>query len=73
MITNIKYIYSDTGEVEAAIVPIQAWRAVEKQLQTVPKPTTPFKASKFRGAFRKLNINVEEEIREMRDEWTRNF
>lgn len=72
MIANIKYIYSDTGEVEAAIVPIQAWRLVEQQLQAIPTPT-PFKASKFRGAFRKLNINVEEEIRKMRDEWTRNF
>lgn len=71
MIIDIKYIYSNTGEVEAAIVPIQAWRAVEKQLETTP--IVPFKPSKFRGVFSKLNINVEEEIRKIRDEWTRNF
>ncbi|MEN0050981.1 MAG: hypothetical protein AAF806_28205 [Bacteroidota bacterium] len=26
MIANIKYIYDESGEVEAAIVPIQKWR-----------------------------------------------
>lgn len=70
MIADIKYIYNDMGEVEAAIVPIQTWRAMEQKIETKP---TPFHASKFRGIFSHLNIDVEQEIKKVRDEWKRNF
>jgi len=69
MVANIKYIYSDSGEIEAAIVPIQKWRSITQQIQT--KPKDDFDPAAFENIL--VNYDLEAIIQEMRDQWTDNF
>lgn len=73
MQANIKYIYSAMGEIEAAIVPINLWhQLVPKQHPEVTK-RPPFDPSPFKGMLRRYNLNIEQELKNMRDEWTNDF
>lgn len=76
MVAGIKYIYGETGEVEAAIVPIQAWRGIEEKIAASPNAANEnkdFDPSSFRGMLSHYDFDVMEEIEKMRSEWTRNF
>lgn len=68
---QIQYVYDEQGRKTAVIVPISMWRKV-----TVPDSTTCAKEGvmdpdRYRGIYRDLKINFEEEIKKMRSEWDR--
>lgn len=70
MTVNIKYVYSNTGKIEAAIVPIELWT------QLAPKedpPSLSFDPVPFRGMLRSYSFDIEKELKKMRDEWTSNI
>lgn len=73
---TINYIYSATGQVEYAIIPINLWEILKPYLQTewVKQPVKPaFDPRKYKGMIRHLKLDIEQELKTMRNEWTRNF
>lgn len=73
MIANIKYIYDESGEVEAAIVPIQKWRSIEQQIETKSSKasTSIFDPAAFEDIL--IRCDLDAIIPEMRGQWTDNF
>ncbi len=75
---TINYIYDQTGEAEYAVVPFDIWQQLRPYLQIpyteVAKPEKlPFEPAKFRGILRHLNLNIEQELNEMRNHRYRNI
>lgn len=76
MVVGLKYVYSETGEVEAAIVPIQAWRGIEEKMAASTDTNNEdkdFDPTSFKGMLSHYDFDVMEEVEKMRSEWTRNF
>ena len=68
---QVQYVYDEQGRKTAVIVPISIWQKV-----TVPDSTTcaqegGMDPDRYRGIYRGLKINFEEEIKKMRSEWER--
>ena len=57
MIANIKYIYDESGEVEAAIVPIQKWRNIEQQIKTKPDVVSTFDPAAFENILMNYDLD----------------
>lgn len=68
----INYIYDESGTAQYAIVPIQLWNEVQ-QNQPVASKKTIFNPLKYKGLIRPLQINIEQELKNMRDEWESSF
>lgn len=75
----VNYIYDAKGQIEYAVIPIQFWEYVQQQLPKMPTPTEPmatkktFNPLKYKGLIKSLNINIDQELKNMRDEWTNDF
>ncbi len=78
---QLKYVYSEWGEVEAVILPVTYWKRILKALPgsfekpEKPEGTKPFNPAEFRG---KLGLNLslsdlESSLNSLRDEWNRNI
>lgn len=78
---ELKYIYSEWGEVEAVILPVTYWKRILNALPgNFEKPEKsmeekPFDPASFRG---KLGLNLslsdlESSLNSLRDEWNRNI
>ncbi|HPI18900.1 MAG TPA: hypothetical protein PKY56_00880 [Candidatus Kapabacteria bacterium] len=73
---NISYIYDKKGEPEYAVIPIIFWKKLEKDiLKTVEKNniSKKFNPKEYKGIISSLNLNIEDEIQEMREEWERSI
>jgi hypothetical protein len=68
----INYIYDESGTAQYAIVPIQLWNEVQ-QHQPIASKKKIFNPLQYKGLIRPLQINIEQELKNMRDEWERNF
>jgi hypothetical protein len=72
----VNYIYDEKGQLAYAVLPIRFWEYVQQQLpelERVAPPMPPkkiFNPLKYKGLIKSLNLNIEQELQNMRDEWT---
>lgn len=75
---NISYIYNTSGQAEYAVIPMLLWQELSRSLgnekiaASNPKPPM-FNPRNFKGLLNGLNLDVDVEISNMRNEWTRNI
>ncbi|MEY4936526.1 MAG: hypothetical protein RIS64_2885 [Bacteroidota bacterium] len=77
---TINYIYNTQGQIEYAILPLELWTAIQTYLpmdlasqlkKTAPKPI--FEPKNYFGLLAPLNLDVETELKQMRQEWNKSF
>ena len=68
---TLKFIYNESGVAESVVLPIELWQELKDLLKIKKenKPTKKFSPKDFRGAIKHLNLNIEDEIKQMRNEW----
>jgi hypothetical protein len=65
----VQYIYNENGEKESVIIPYKEW---EKIHSTIKKERSEdFDPDEYRGIYKGLKLNLDEEIKNLRDEWSR--
>jgi hypothetical protein len=74
----INYIYNTKGQPEYAVVPFFLWEKLENNLEekfinSNKSIKNKFNPIEFKGIISHLNLDIENEIQEMRNEWTRNI
>lgn len=71
MTSTLKYIYDENGNKEFVIVPIEEWEEIKKnEKQNASKKFNP---NHFAGAWKDMKIDWEQETKNMRNEWERDF
>ena len=77
---TVNYIYNTSGQIEYAILSLELWQTVQQHLPTelaaklkMPTPKPPFDPKKYYGILAPLQLDVEAELKQMRQEWNRNF
>ena len=74
---TLNYIYDEKGIAEYVVVPIKYWERVKQfvkieKTKPAEKPA-PFDPREFYGIISHYNLDIDDELKNMRDEWTRNF
>ena len=74
----VNYIYNANGQIEYAVIPWHLWDKVKEYAEnSVTKKKSQikkkFNPSEFRGILSHYNFDIEQELKNMRDQWTRNF
>jgi hypothetical protein len=75
----VNYIYDEKGQLVYAVLPIQFWQYVQQQLPQLSVAIPPiqskkiFNPLKYKGLIKSLNLNIEQELQNLRDEWTDDF
>lgn len=71
----INYLYSSEGALEYAVVPIEVWDMVKMYIpqnvldtEVIPSNST-FEPNDYLGMLAHLNLDIEQEITNMRSEW----
>ena len=64
---TLQYIYDSKGNKTGVIVPIEIWDEKEMKI----RETGEFRPQDFRGIYKNINLDLDEEIRNLRDEWVR--
>lgn len=69
----IKYIYDSHGKKTGVIIPIKMWNENKSLLkdQLEEKNEKVFKPSKYWGIYHNLKLDLEKEVKDLRDEWVR--
>lgn len=75
---KVNYIYNTTGEIEYAVIPYFIWDKVKDYAENLVNKKKSYKKKKFnpsefRGILSHHNFNMEQELKNMREQWTRNF
>ena len=76
MKTSLNYIYNQTGLAEYVVIPVEYWNYIKKIIKDKAKPNTQtenFNPKDYFGAISHLNLNIEDELINMRSEWKRDF
>jgi hypothetical protein len=85
MIATYNYIYDEKGVAEYVVLPVKIWNFLKPYLSTSNeikleeiKPAEKQQAENFNpkdyfGCISHLNLDIEQEIKNMRNEWDRNF
>ncbi|MCB1191271.1 MAG: hypothetical protein H7A23_14025 [Leptospiraceae bacterium] len=76
MIMKLNYIYNLQGQIEYAVIPYEIWKKVEKFVPIQEKQYQKneiYDPKPFRGMLRHLKLNIEIELKNMREEWTINI
>jgi hypothetical protein len=66
---KVQYIYNEEGERENVIIPYREWEKIRSVLEE--KKEANFDPDKYKGIYKDLKLNLEEEIKSLRDEWNR--
>lgn len=74
----VKYIYNSNGKIEYTLVPYIIWKDLKKYIDndkiiTPIKNKKEFNPSEYRGMLSHLNLDIEKEIQNLRNQWTKNF
>jgi hypothetical protein len=64
---KVQYIYNEDGEKENVIIPYKEWEKIRSTLEG--EKETEFDPDKYKGIYKDLKINLEEEIKNLRNEW----
>lgn len=67
---QVQYIYDENGIKTGVIVPITLWQDLSPKKRPLKKKVS-FEPSKFRGIYRNLALNFEDELQDLRKEWER--
>ncbi len=75
---KLNYIYNRIGNIEYVVVPFNIWNELSVYAETFEKKITQqsspkFKPSEFRGMLSHHNFNIENELQNMREQWTINI
>ena len=75
---KLNYIYNTVGNIEYVVVPFNIWNKVSVYAETIEKTTVSqnskdFRPSEFRGMLSHYNFNIEQELQNMREQWTINI
>jgi len=84
MIATYNYIYDEKGIAEYVVLPVKIWEIVKPYLtknkinvkelnSTEENKTENFNPKEYYGLISHLNLNIEQELENMKNEWTRNF
>lgn len=71
---SIKYIYDSKGNKTDVVIPIEMWNENKSKIlndSQKQEAKKVFKPSKYRGIYRDLNLDLEKEVKKLRDEWVR--
>jgi hypothetical protein len=70
---GVQYVYDVRGKKTGVIIPIELWNEEEFNLEEVEKMEKEevFNPSNYRGIYKHLRVDLEEEMRNFRDEWVR--
>lgn len=75
---TVNYIYNINGQIEYAILSLDLWQAIQHHLPTelaaklkMPTPQTPFDPQQYYGLLAPLQLDVEAELTQMRQEWNK--
>jgi hypothetical protein len=67
----IEYIYDSKGEKKGVIIPIELWEKNKSKILDNSKNKKVFRPSKYRGIYKDMEIDLNKEVRKIRDEWER--
>ena len=75
---TVNYIYNSKGKPEYAVVPYFLWETIEKQFEKekgkkIEKISEKFNPVEFKGILKHLNLDLDNEIKELRKQWARNI
>ncbi len=79
---DIKYIYNYQGQQESVVIPMGLWRFIQGYLPNLFKKEAEkdnvlenkkFDPTAYFGMTAYLNLDIEEELKNMRSEWNRTF
>ena len=68
---EVQYIYDEEGRQTGVIVPIKLWNRIGYLEKLACKDRGDWDPSRYRGMYKNLNVDVAEESKSLRDEWTR--
>lgn len=69
---SIRYVYDSKGRKTDVIVPIEIWNKDKSRISKGKKETKKnLILSKYKGIYKDLNIELDKEIKNLRDEWVR--
>ncbi len=71
---SIKYIYDSKGKKAGVVIPIEMWNENKSKIlngHQKREGKKVFKPSKYRGIYHDLNLDLEKEVKKLRDEWVR--
>ena len=71
---KVQYIYDEKEIKTGVIVPIRLWEKIRGEIEKgkVVKEEI-FNPSEYRGIYKGLRVNLEGEMRGLREEWTRDI
>ena len=73
---NVNYIYNTEGNIESVIIPFYIWDLVKDYAEKIDKSqieqkNEKFDPSEFCGILSHHKFNIEQELQDIRDQWTR--
>ncbi len=77
MQTTLNYIYNEKGLAEYVIIPVNLWEKLKSYLpkKAIDSDFTPpkFNPREYFGILADLNLDIEQELQNMRNEWNRDI
>ena len=79
MIATLNYIYNKSGKTEYVVIPVTLWKTIRKYIPKIENKNElnnaqeDFIPEKYFGLLSNLNLNIEQELKDMRQQWTRNI
>ena len=86
MIATYNYIYDEKGIAEYVVLPVKIWEVLKpylslkeintsenKPVEFTNQNSAKFDPKDYYGIISHLNLDIEQELKNMRNEWTRNF
>jgi hypothetical protein len=80
---TINYVYNDKGVAEYVVIPTTIWEQLQKYLSinkiknavdlSKKKDDKKFNPREYKGILSSINIDIEQELKNMRNEWKRDF
>ncbi len=68
---DIQYVYDKEGKQIGVIVPIEMWTKISPLIEELKEKKAEWDPLKYKGIYKDRKINEDEEIKAMRDEWTK--
>ena len=68
---DVQYVYDEVGRRTGVIVPIGLWNNISHLAANVWTGKPDWNPLKFRGMYENLKIDVKEESKALRNEWSR--
>jgi hypothetical protein len=64
---TLQYVYDSKGNKTGVIIPIEIWNEEDMKIMDDIK----FRPQDFRGIYKNIDLDLDKEIRNLRDEWVR--